>query len=169
LSINVNISGFQFSQPDFKDKIKNVLKKTGLSPASLKLEITESVLLESKHKESDLFGELKKLGVHLQIDDFGTGYSSLSYLQHIPVDVLKIDRSFIREVVASEKNLELIRAIVNMAEGMGMETTAEGVETKEQKEIILSIGCRYGQGYYWAKPLEQQIVEEFLSLNHPST
>jgi diguanylate cyclase len=162
VAINVNISGIQFSRSDFKEKLKLTLKTTGLHPKYLKLEITESVLLDIQHSEIDLYKELKKLGVHLQIDDFGTGYSSLSYLQHLPVDVLKIDRSFVKEINTNEKNTELIRAIVSMARGMGMQTTAEGIETTEQKDLITSLGCDYGQGYLWAKPLEIIELEEFL-------
>jgi len=162
--VNVNVSGLQFSQPDFMTKLKNILEKTKCDPATLKLEITESVLLDIQQRESDLFTGLKDLGVHLEIDDFGTGYSSLRYLQQIPVDVLKIDRSFVQEIGSEMKNKELVRAIVSMAQGMGMETTAEGIETLGQKEILTSLGCNNGQGYFWAKPMEPTAVEKFLGI-----
>jgi diguanylate cyclase (GGDEF)-like protein len=165
LSINVNISGRQFAQPDFVEKLKMVLSKTGLDPNTLKLEITESVLLDSQQTESGLFNSLRDLGIHLQIDDFGTGYSSLSYIQHIPVEVIKIDRSFIQELGNGEKFVELIHAIIRMAHSLGMETTAEGIETLAHKEILKSLGCNYGQGFYLAKPMdctkaESKLVDE---------
>jgi EAL domain-containing protein (putative c-di-GMP-specific phosphodiesterase class I) len=160
--INVNISGRQFAQSDFVNKLQAVLTETGLDPNTLKLEITESILLDSQQTESELFTSLRNLGVHLQIDDFGTGYSSLSYIQHIPVEVIKIDRSFIQEVGNGEKYIELIHAIIRMAHSLGMETTAEGIETSEQKETLRSLGCNYGQGFLMAKPMEPSQIENEL-------
>jgi diguanylate cyclase (GGDEF)-like protein len=162
LSINVNISGRQFAQPDFVKKLKKVLAETELDPTTLKLEITESVLLDSQQTESELFASLQELGVHLQIDDFGTGYSSLSYIQHIPVDVIKIDRSFIQEVGNGAKYVELIHAIIRMAHSLGMETTAEGIENLEQKETLRSLGCNYGQGFLMAKPMDASQIQKEL-------
>jgi EAL domain-containing protein (putative c-di-GMP-specific phosphodiesterase class I) len=162
LSINVNISGRQFAQPNFVEKLKNTLKNTDLNPTTLKLEITESVLLNSEQTESELFTSLRDMGVHLQIDDFGTGYSSLSYIQHIPVDVIKIDQSFVQELGNGEKYIELIHAIIRMANSLGMETTAEGIETLEQREVLKSMGCNYGQGFLLSKPLDSQMVETSL-------
>ncbi|NLF51106.1 MAG: EAL domain-containing protein [Leptolinea sp.] len=159
LSINVNISGRQFAAADFVEKLQNTLKQTGLKPECLKLEITESVLLVGQQMESNLFGSLRDMGVHLQIDDFGTGYSSLSYLQHIPVDVIKIDRSFIQEILHGEKYVELLRAIIRMAHSLGMETTAEGIESEDQRGLLEKMGCNYGQGYLFAKPLDASVVE----------
>ncbi|NMB56138.1 MAG: EAL domain-containing protein [Leptolinea sp.] len=154
LFINVNISGRQFAQIDFVQKLGGILARTGLNPTALKLEITESVLLENQQAESELFTSLKKMGVHLQIDDFGTGYSSLSYIQHIPVDVIKIDRSFIQEVGNGRKYVELISAIIRMAQSLGMETTAEGIETAYQLDVLRDLGCNYGQGFYLSRPLD---------------
>jgi EAL domain-containing protein (putative c-di-GMP-specific phosphodiesterase class I) len=118
------------------------------------LEITESVVIDEKLRASRLFENLHDLGVRFQIDDFGTGYSSLNYLQKFPVYGVKIDRSFIREMADSDKNKELIRGIINMSEGIGLITTAEGIESKEQKEMVISMGCVHGQGYLWDKPLD---------------
>ncbi len=159
LSVNVNISGRQFAQPDFVEKLKKNLSDIGLNPTALKLEITESVLLNSQQTESELFSSLRDMGVHLQIDDFGTGYSSLSYIQHIPVDVIKIDRSFIQELGNGKKFVELIHAIIRMAHSLGMETTAEGIETLDQRDVLKSMGCNYGQGFLMSKPLDSQLVE----------
>lgn len=162
LTMNVNISGRQFAQPDFIRRLMEILKKSGLKPELLKLEITESVLLGEQQTDSNTFEELKKIGIHLQIDDFGTGYSSLSYIQHIPVDTIKIDRSFIAEVGHGQKYLELIHAIIRMAHSLGMDTNAEGIETLEQKEVLRSFGCNYGQGYLFSKPLDRKQIEKDL-------
>lgn len=162
LFINVNISGKQFAQLDFVENLKSILEVTKLEPTSLKLEITESVLLDYQQTESSFFTQLRDMGVHLQIDDFGTGYSSLSYIQHIPVDVIKIDRSFIQEVEHGEKFVELIHAIIRMAHSLGMDTTAEGIETLNQKEILRSLGCNFGQGFYLSRPMESNMAEILL-------
>ncbi len=159
LSISVNISARQFSSPDFIARLRQSLALSGLNPEYLKLEITESVLLAGQQMDSNLFASLRELGVHLHIDDFGTGYSSLSYIQHIPVDVIKIDRSFITELSHGEKYMELIHAIIRMAHSLGMETTAEGIETREQSELLKELGCTYGQGYLFAKPMDSSKVE----------
>jgi diguanylate cyclase (GGDEF)-like protein len=154
LFVSVNISSLQFSKTDFLQTVQNALKTSGLSPESLVLEITESVVIDEKLRASRLFENLHDLGVRFQIDDFGTGYSSLNYLQKFPVYGVKIDRSFIREMADSDKNKELIRGIINMSEGIGLITTAEGIESKEQKEMVISMGCVHGQGYLWDKPLD---------------
>ncbi len=162
MHINVNISARQFAQPDFIEKIKKTIEVTGLDPGSLRLEITESILLDSQQTRSDLFTSIREMGMHLQIDDFGTGYSSLSYLQHIPIDVIKIDRSFIKELGNGEKFIELINAIIRMAQSLGMETTAEGIETDAQLEMLKALGCNYGQGYLFSKPIDTITVENNL-------
>ncbi len=164
LFINVNISGKQFSQFDFIENLKGILEETRLDPGCLKLEITESVLLDSQQTESSFFNLLREMGVHIQIDDFGTGYSSLSYIQHIPVDVIKIDRSFIQEVENGEKFVELIHAIIRMAHSLGMDTTAEGIETRNQKEILRSLGCNFAQGFYLGKPMDSNATENLLQI-----
>jgi diguanylate cyclase (GGDEF)-like protein len=163
LAVNVNISGKQFAQPEFIERLQNVLNATGLNADALKLEITESLLLDSRLRESDLFNILRQMGVHLQIDDFGTGYSSLSYIQHIPVDVIKIDRSFVKELENGDKNADLIHAIVRMAHSLNMETTAEGIETWPQKETLAEMECDYGQGFLLAKPMDAVKIEEYLA------
>jgi diguanylate cyclase (GGDEF)-like protein len=162
LSVNINVSGIQLLNRDFIKTLTHALVSSGLHPGNLKLEITESVLLNIMAKESNLFNELKDIGVHIQIDDFGTGYSSLSYLQHIPVDVIKIDRSFVQRICTNDKNLGLVKAIINMARGMGMQTTAEGIETDQQRLLLESIGCDNGQGYLWSKPVDAAKVEALI-------
>lgn len=162
LVVNVNISGKQFAKADFIDKLQKVLQETGLNAEALKLELTESVLLDNKLRESDLFNTLRQMGILLQIDDFGTGYSSLSYIQHIPVDIIKIDRSFIKNLGTGEKFTDLIHAIIRMAHSLNMKTTAEGIETWEQKEILAGMDCDYGQGFLLARPMDVEKIEEYL-------
>ncbi len=162
LVVNVNISGKQFAKSDFVAKLLNTIEITGLDASSLKLEITESMLLDNRLRDSNLFNTLREIGTLLQIDDFGTGYSSLSYLQHIPVNVIKIDRSFIKELSEGDKSTDLIKAIVNMAHSLNMETTAEGIETWEQKAILTGMDCDYGQGYLMARPMDVNMINDYL-------
>lgn len=162
LTINVNISGKQFARPDFVERIVEILAKTGLSSEYLKLEITESVLIDNYSAANGKFGKLNEIGVQLEIDDFGTGYSSLGYLQHFPIHTIKIDRSFIKEIGDGKKASELVRAIVSMAHELGMDTTAEGVETEEQLAELKNLTCQYGQGYLLSRPLDSTSAEKIL-------
>jgi diguanylate cyclase (GGDEF)-like protein len=162
LLINVNISGKQFTRRDFVDHVQEVLMATGLDPNVLRLEITESVLVDNQHMTHECFMKLDKLGVKLQIDDFGTGYSSLSYLQHFPVHTIKIDQSFIQDMSAPGKNSEIIRAILSMAREMGMDTTAEGVETPEQLDTLKKLACINGQGFLLSKPMDSTDITRLL-------
>jgi diguanylate cyclase (GGDEF)-like protein len=163
LVVNINISGKQFAKSDFIDRLQNVLKTTGLNANALKLELTETVLLDNKLRDSDLFNTLRQMGILLQIDDFGTGYSSLSYIQHIPVDIIKIDRSFIKELGNGEKFADLIHAIIRMAHSLNMQTTAEGIETWEQKEILTGMQCDFGQGFLLARPMDVEKINTYLT------
>lgn len=163
LSMHVNISGEQLKQPNFVNQLEQVLDSTGIDPDLLKLEITESVLVENQNMViNGLFTALRGLGAHLQIDDFGTGYSSLSYLQHIPVDMLKIDKSFVRDIGKSDKALELVRAIVSMAKSLGINVIAEGIETEEHLAILKTLDCKYGQGYLFSKPIDRLAAEKII-------
>jgi diguanylate cyclase (GGDEF)-like protein len=162
LSINVNISVKQLTQADFVDKVKKALVASGINPRHLNLEITENVMVANQKLIIDLFGELRKLGVKLQIDDFGTGYSSLSYLQHFPVDTLKIDRSFVKEMNQSRKSHELVKTIIQMAHELGMDTIAEGVETEDQLQELKKLTCTFLQGFLLSKPLIREAIESLL-------
>ena len=153
LTISVNLSAKQFSQVDLVQQIGSVLERTGLDAPSLKLEITESAVMQKAEVAAAMLGQLKELGVKLHIDDFGTGYSSLSYLHRFPVDVLKIDRSFISRMGADDDSSEIVTTIIYLAHNLGMEVTAEGVETVEQLAQLRSLSCEYGQGYYFSKPV----------------
>ena len=167
LSMSVNISSRQFSQRGTIDLLKNVLEKTGLNPALLKLEITETAIMENTETAMEILLALKKMGVQLSVDDFGTGYSSLGYLYRFPMDVLKIDRSFISRVDTDGEKLELVRTIITLAWNLGMDVIAEGVETTKQLAQLKMLKCEYGQGYLFSKPMSAEHTEKFLLLPNP--
>jgi diguanylate cyclase (GGDEF)-like protein len=152
LMINVNLSSRQLMQTEFVDEVARILADTGLAPARLKLEVTESLVLESADTIVEVLNALRKLGVQLGLDDFGIGHSALSYLQRFPFQTLKIDRSFITGIEESG-NTEIIRAIISLAAGLAMDVTAEGVETAEQVTHLRQLACEFGQGFYFYKPL----------------
>lgn len=162
LSVNVNLSCKQFSQVDLIERIKSVLDETGLPARSLKLEITESTVMEKAEVAAGMLGQLKKLGVGVHIDDFGTGYSSLSYLHHFPVDVLKIDGSFVSRMGADRESSEIVGTIVQLAHSLGMEVTAEGVETTHQLNQLQGLACEYGQGDFFSEPVNGERAKEML-------
>jgi diguanylate cyclase (GGDEF)-like protein len=153
LTLSVNLSGKQLTQPDLIKQIEAILNETHLNPRCLKLEITESVVMENAEAAIAMLKELKALGVQLSIDDFGTGYSSLSYLHRFPIDTLKIDRSFVSQMGISDENAEIVRTIRALAGNMGMDVVAEGVETIEQLQQLTALGCEFGQGYLFSKPV----------------
>ena len=160
--ISVNISGKQFAQPNFVDQVEKILQETGLSPNNLALEITESVFIGNISTVKSVFSSLYDLGLQLQIDDFGTGYSFLRYIKNYPVDRIKIDQTFVRELNMSDKDADLVHSIVLMAHSLDMETIAEGIENQGQLNELLKYGCHYGQGYLLSRLLDSQSVEELL-------
>jgi diguanylate cyclase (GGDEF)-like protein len=167
LPINVNLSGRQFMQPDLLEQIREILRETGLDPRSLKLEITESVVMEDIDTATRTLEQLRALGVELGIDDFGTGYSSLSYLQRFPVGTLKIDRSFISRITESDGTAEIVRTIMKLAQTLGMEVVAEGVETERQRAQLKALECEFGQGYYFSRPMDREAAEELFLTYFP--
>ncbi|WP_166244251.1 GGDEF and EAL domain-containing protein [Paenibacillus turpanensis] len=160
--VSVNISFRQVQQSGFRDSVKAVLEETGLDAALLELELTESGIMSNVELSTSLLMELKSLGVSISIDDFGTGFSSLSYLQHFPIDTLKIDRSFVKEIPDSTKSMALTEAIVMMARSFRMRVVAEGVESEEQLQFIKSMGVNTVQGYYYSKPVSAHDVRQWL-------
>ena len=165
LAVSVNLSCKQFVQADLVEHVEHVLRDTGLEPHSLKLEITESVLMEQTSSITTMLGRLHALGVQLSLDDFGTGYSSLSYLHRFPLDTLKIDRSFISGISDGEQSgdgSEIARTILPMAKNLNLDVVAEGVETGEQLALLKKLLCKYGQGYYFSKPLSAEETEQLL-------
>ena len=163
LTVSVNLSGRQLAQPHFVEQVEQVLAETHLNPRALRLEITESVLMENTESATAMLLRLKELGARLSIDDFGTGYSSLSYLHRFPVDTLKIDRSFVSRMGAGDDADGLVAAIRGLAESMRMEVVAEGVETLDQLERLTALGCEYGQGYLFSKPTAAAEAEALIA------
>jgi predicted signal transduction protein with EAL and GGDEF domain len=162
LTIAVNFSGKQFIQPDLIEQMVEILRESHLDPGSLQVEFTESVAMQDVERTARVLGELKVLGVHTSIDDFGTGYSSLSHLRRLPLDILKLDRSFVSELDNTNESREIVRTIVNLAHILGMDVVAEGIETAEQADQLRSFGCKYAQGYFFSKPMNRSSVEAFL-------
>jgi predicted signal transduction protein with EAL and GGDEF domain len=164
-SVAVNISAKQFAQPDLVSHVEQTLSDTGLAPRNLKLELTESVTMRDEKRTARIVSELKALGVRLCIDDFGTGYSSLSYLRRFALDILKIDRSFISEILSNNESQEIAKTILSLGSNLGMSVVAEGVETREQVELLKSLGCGYAQGYFFSKPLNSAGVIRMLEIS----
>ncbi len=163
LQISVNLSPKQFMQRDLIDQISLALDGGGLSPASLKVEITEGMAMENVESTMQMLGQLQALGVAISLDDFGTGYSSLSYLHRFPISTLKIDQSFVSSMSNNQESLEIVRTILGLARNLKMEVIAEGVETLEQAVELRAMNCEYGQGYYFSKALNANSAVRFLS------
>lgn len=161
LSISVNISAKQFSEPDLSHHIIQVLQETELDASSLKLELTESILMENAESTVAILQQIKAMKVQLYMDDFGTGYSSLSYLHRFPIERLKIDRSFINLMELEGETPAIIQTIITLAHNLGMNVTAEGIEKVEQLQKLKKLGCEYGQGYFFSKPVDAVTVETF--------
>lgn len=162
LTIVVNISAKQFAESSLASDVERILKQSGLAPGRLKLEITETVVMLDALKSVNQLKSLKDLGILLSIDDFGTGYSSMSYLQKFPTDQLKIDLSFVQRMESTPENIEIVRAIVNMAHSLRLRVVAEGIETESQRDLLYSLQCDYGQGYLYSRPLPREEAEEFV-------
>ena len=161
LKLSVNLSGKQLSQTDAVERIKQIMELTDFDPHQLNLEITESALIENTDGVTLMLTQLRALGVRLSMDDFGTGYSSLSYLHRFPLNTLKIDRSFISQMSASDKTA-IVHTIILLAQNLGMNVIAEGVETSEQMELLRALNCDYGQGYLFSPPVDAAAVAELL-------
>lgn len=167
--MSVNVSTKQFMEPELLSLVDGILKETGLAPNCLKLEVTETAMVENIDFAVEAMHNLKKLGLKLAIDDFGTGYSSLNYLHRLPLSSLKIDRSFVNQMEASHENQEIVKTILSLAKSLNLETIAEGVETVSQISKLTGLSCQLGQGFYFAKPLESARVEEiFVNPNKPA-
>lgn len=168
LTMSINLSGKQFVQKDLVEEIRKVIRDAQIDPSCIRLEITESIVMENASAAIDTLKQLKSIGVQLSIDDFGTGYSSLSYLHRFPFDILKIDRSFVSRMSTDKDSLSIVETIITLANKLGKTTVAEGVETEGHKDILRQLSCDYGQGYLFSKPLNSDNAEEFL-LKHTNT
>lgn len=153
LTVAVNVSPRQFSQPRFLERLRQHLARSGAAPEHLELEITEGILMEQAARSTQLLAELRALGLKLAIDDFGTGYSSLAYLKRFPVHKLKIDQAFVRQLKAGSGDAEIVKAVINLGHNLGFSVIAEGVEAAEQAALLASWNCDEIQGYYFGKPM----------------
>jgi diguanylate cyclase (GGDEF)-like protein len=160
LCIAVNVSPVEVRAPGFVSGIRATLKETGLEPRYLELELTEAVLMEKSRTVADVLRELKNIGVQLALDDFGTGYSSLSHLKRFPIDTLKIDQSFVRDLTTDDAGI--INAVIGMGKSLRMRVLAEGVETRQQLEVLQEHGCSEGQGYYFSRPVSAEDFGQLL-------
>jgi diguanylate cyclase (GGDEF)-like protein/PAS domain S-box-containing protein len=166
LCVAINISAVELRAPGFVSGVRAILKEAGLEPRYLELELTETVLIEDSRTVADVLKELRDIGVLLALDDFGTGYSSLSHLRRFPIDALKIDQSFVRDLTLDEDDAGIVTAVIGMGKSLHMRVVAEGVETREQLEILQEQGCPQGQGYYFCRPVP---AEEFGQLLESDT
>jgi diguanylate cyclase (GGDEF)-like protein/PAS domain S-box-containing protein len=164
LYVSVNVSARQFSAPGFVDGVRRILDSSGLEPGALMLELTESVLLRRDERLVPGLLELKAIGVKLAIDDFGTGYSSLSYLRELPIDVLKVDKSFVDGIAVSKRRLALAEGIVQIARTLQLEVVAEGIESEAQRDLLIAMGCQFGQGYLLAMPMAAHQAETLVRI-----
>lgn len=163
LTISVNLTTKEFSQPDFVQLVENVLQETGLKASSLKLELTEKMIIENFEHAAKLFKQLRALNIQMQIDDFGTGHSALNYLLYLPIDAMKIDRSFVNRATVDEDVKEIVRTIVALARTMKMDVIVEGIETEDELSLFRKMESEYAQGFLFSKPLESKAVEELFA------
>jgi diguanylate cyclase (GGDEF)-like protein/PAS domain S-box-containing protein len=162
LIMNVNLSARQLEKKDIVEQIARILEETGLNPRCLKLEITESVIMNNAEEAIETVRRLSQMGVRVSIDDFGTGYSSLSYLHRFPIDTLKVDRSFVNLIGNGDEHAEIIQTIITLAYNLGMDVVAEGVESAEQLTFLRQINCSHGQGYYYSRPVSNFSAAEMI-------
>ncbi len=167
LSMSANLSARELREPGLVENVAAILKRTNVDPATIVLEITETSMVEDADGAIATLGELKALGVRLAIDDFGTGYSSLSYLRRLPVDVLKLDRSFVAPAGRGDRESALVDAVFRLGRSLGLVTIAEGIEDVEQRDRLVSLGCRVGQGYLFARPMAEPEATEYLLAHRP--
>jgi EAL domain-containing protein (putative c-di-GMP-specific phosphodiesterase class I) len=164
LRICVNLSARQFSRPGLADHVEALLVRFGLSSGQLGLEMTESSLIPNMRIALEVLASLRRLGVSVLLDDFGTGYSSLNHLHSFPFDALKIDRSFVSRMTEGDQPMHIVRTIIELARILGMDVVAEGIETCEQYLLLRQLGCRFGQGYLFARPMSAEAVTRLLRL-----
>jgi EAL domain-containing protein (putative c-di-GMP-specific phosphodiesterase class I) len=165
LTLGVNVSMRQLTHSSFQEEVSSILKRTGVDPGSLELELTETSAMANPHQTIENLAMLKRLGLRLALDDFGTGYSSLAYLQKLPIDVLKIDRAFIRGLGRDRNDAEIVQLILTLSRLLGLDTVAEGVESLTQVAVLRNLGCHLGQGFYFSIPLPAGEAERLLREN----
>lgn len=166
LEISINLSSRQFSDPNLVEGIVENIEKSGFNAEFLKIEITESALMQNAQRSVSMLNQLKDLNIKVCVDDFGTGYSSLSYLHTFPIDTLKIDRSFVHDMSRNFRNMEIIRTIIMLAHNLKLDVIAEGVETGEQDAQLSALGCQFAQGFYFSRPLNSSDAALLIQQNH---
>jgi EAL domain-containing protein (putative c-di-GMP-specific phosphodiesterase class I) len=162
LTVSVNLSSKHFSQENLAAGIRDTLAGSGVDARCLKLEITETVLMERFEETAATAARVRELGVDLYIDDFGTGYSSLSYLTRFPLQLLKVDRSFVSQTASDPRSVEVVRAILSLARSLGLSTLAEGIETEEQFRHLRALGCEFGQGFFFSRPVRPEAAQTLI-------
>jgi EAL domain-containing protein (putative c-di-GMP-specific phosphodiesterase class I) len=171
LKMSINLASHQIREADLLDKLDAILAETGIDGSAIRLEITESTLMDQGEQTIAKLSQLRARNIQLSIDDFGQGYSSLSYLHRFPINILKIDQAFVNQMSDGGENIEIVRTITMLAHTLNMSVVAEGVETVEQMEILKQLGCEYGQGYLFSRPLTAEaaeliILNRHLGMNH---
>jgi diguanylate cyclase len=167
LAVSVNVTKHQIDDSETMQVLDRIAGEYGIAPEQLKLELTEGVLMNDYARTRGWISELKRRGIKISIDDFGTGYSSLGYLHQFDVDEIKIDRSFVIEMLTERRSMEIVRAVIGLARGLGLKTVAEGIENQEQAAVLRAAGCDYGQGYYFARPLAEAEILAVLQAGRP--
>jgi EAL domain-containing protein (putative c-di-GMP-specific phosphodiesterase class I) len=167
LRLAVNLSGRQFLHFNLFKQIETALNGAGFDPRDLEFEITETVAMHNAEESIGVMRQLKSLGIGISLDDFGTGYSSLSYLKRFPIDLLKIDKSFVRDIPEDANDLAIVSAIIAMAHALGLKVIAEGVETKAQGDFLRDCGCQFAQGFYFGRPMPAADLEQLLAASEP--
>ena len=165
LTVAVNISPKQFVQPNFVEQVKQIIKRSKVDPSYLKLEVTESAIIDNTDAAIEMVGQLKASGIKICLDDFGTGYSSLSYLHRFPFNVLKIDQSFVSHMDTDGKNEEIVRTIIALGHNLNMDIVAEGVERSTHLAQLRALKCHYGQGYFFAGSMDTRSAQELVTAN----
>nr|WP_254007712.1 EAL domain-containing protein [Rhizobium sp. L1K21] len=168
LTIAVNVSALQFRQPDFVQQVKQIVSLSGINPSRLELELTESAVAEDSDNVVKKMQALKRHGITWSLDDFGTGYSSLSSLKRLPLDKLKIDQSFVRDLLTDERNIAIVDTIIQLSGNLGLKVIAEGVETEEHLQVLSKAGCKSYQGYLFSRPLPISALDELIGVSSPS-
>ncbi len=168
LTLSINFSIKQLYQTDFAQQFKRNVSESGINPNRLCIELTESILMENPDLVSEQLRELRRLGVKFSVDDFGTGYSSLAYLHRFPLDIVKIDRSFVGSMLHDQESLQIVKTIIELGRHLKLRVIAEGVENQEQLKMLRDLGCLYSQGYFWSKPLDVAGANKLLSSNQPT-
>ena len=163
LILRVNVSARQLAQESFRQTVAGIIRETGIDPAWLCLEVTESVLIEDPESSIRVLTELKELGIRIAIDDFGTGYSSLEYLRRLPVDCVKVDRSFVRGLPDNEEDVAIVNAVIELGHALKLSVTAEGVETTDQLGNLQTAGCDTAQGFLFYRPEPPEVVEQLFA------